>query len=135
MKGTAHFAHFAHFGYDRQLMKFSISLILFFDAAHLSNAIDGKVWAVLAIILNLPLVIRQAHLNVIPLVFWRGHIVNSFNGIFKHHMQEFVDILTNGILIEIGTASQMLNVYVHILIGIFSLFPYNYFLNLLVNLN
>ena len=59
--------------------------------------------------------------------FWRGHIVNSLNGIFKHHMQEFVDILTNGILIEIGTVLQMLNVYVHILKVIYSLFHYNYF--------
>ena len=32
-------------------------------------------------------------------------------------MQEFVEILTNGLLIEIGTSREMYDVHIHILIG------------------
>jgi hypothetical protein len=46
--------------FQHQLNASSISLILFFDAAHFTNSVDGKVWAILAIVLNLPLSIRQA---------------------------------------------------------------------------
>ena len=50
-------------------------------------------------------------------MFWQGHVLNSFNGIFKHHMQEFVEILTTGLLIEIGTSREVYDVHIHILIA------------------
>ena len=50
-------------------------------------------------------------------MFWQGHVLNSFNGIFKHHMQEFVEILTTGLLIEIGTSREIYDVHIHILIA------------------
>ena len=104
-------------GYDKQLWGRAISLILFFDAAHFSNATDGKVWAVLAMILNFPLVIRGAFYNVIPIIFWQGHVFNNFNNIFKHHLSELVQILQNGINVQIGATSVHLQFYIHILIG------------------
>ena len=53
-----------------QLQDNSIFLLLFFDAVHFSNSFDGKVWAILAIVLNSPLAIRQAFMNIIPILFW-----------------------------------------------------------------
>ena len=58
-----------------QLQDNSIFLLLFFDALHFSNSFDGKVWAILAIVLNSPLAIRQAFMNIIPILFWQGHVL------------------------------------------------------------
>jgi hypothetical protein len=92
-------------------------LILFFDAAHFSNSVDGKVWAVLAIVLNLPLSIRGSFLNIVPILFWQGHVLESFNDILKHHLKELVEILQHGISIRIGSIDMVLKVFIHCLIG------------------
>ena len=95
----------------------SIFLLLFFDAAHFSNSIDGKVWAILAIILNLPLAIRQAFLNVVPILFWQGHVHENFNNIIKHHLKELLGIIETGISFQIGTIKVNFKVFIGGLIG------------------
>ena len=93
----------------------SISLILIFDAAHFSKSIDGKVWTILAMILNSSLPLRQSFLNIIPLLFW--HVGKNFNNILKHHLSELVDILRNGIKIRISSADIHVDVFLHCIIG------------------
>ena len=95
----------------------SISLILIFDAAHFSKSIDGKVWTILAMILNSSLPLRQSFLNIIPLLFWQGHVGKKFNNILKHHLSELVDILRNGIKIRISSADIHVDVFLHCIIG------------------
>ena len=95
----------------------SIFLLLFFDAAHFSNSIDGKVWAILAIVLNLPLSIRQAFLNIIPILFWQGHVHDNFNNIIKHHLKELLEIIQTGISCQIGSIKVSFKVIIGGLIG------------------
>ena len=92
-------------------------MILFFDAAHFTNSVDGKVWAILAIVLNLPLSIRQAFLNIIPILFWQGHVVENFNNILKIHLTDLVEILKHGIQFQIGPTKMEVKVFIECLIG------------------
>ena len=103
--------------YDQQLKANSISLILFFDAAHFSKSIDGKVWTILAMILNLPLAIRQSFLYIIPLLFWQGHVCKNFNDILRHHLPELIDIFKNGINFRISFSDIHVDVFLHCIIG------------------
>ena len=100
-----------------QLQDNSIFLLLFFDAVHFSNSFDGKVWAILAIVLNSPLAIRQAFMNIIPILFWQGHVFENFNNIIKHHLNELVEIIKNGITCRIGSNSVVIKVFIGGLIG------------------
>ncbi len=85
----------------------------FFDAAHFSNSVDGKVWAVLAIVLNLPLSIRGSFLNIVPILLWQGNVLESFNDILKQHLKELVEILQHGISFRIGSIDMVLKVFIH----------------------
>ena len=74
-------------------------------------------WTILAMILNSSLPLRQSFLNIIPLLFWQGHVGKNFNNILKHHLSELVDILINGIKIRISSADIHVDVFLHCIIG------------------
>ena len=101
--------------YNRELRHNSISLMVFFDAAHFNKGYEGKVWAILAIVLDLPPLIRQAFLNISTLLYWIGYVYESFSNIFYYHLTELQTILASGIFIENLKAN--VSVYLHILIG------------------
>ena len=74
-------------------------------------------WTILAMILNSSLPLRQSFLNIIPLLFWQGHVGKKFNNILKHHLSELVDILRNGIKIRISSADIHVDVFLYCIIG------------------
>jgi hypothetical protein len=103
--------------YKNEINKNSVSLILFFDAAHYSYSQNGKVWTVLAMILNLPPIIRGSFFNIIPLFFWQGYLYENFNGIFENNLPELVDILDNFIELNLNGAFVQIKIFIHLLIG------------------
>ena len=84
---------------------------------HFYNSENGKVCGILAIILNLPPLIRQAFLNIVPILFWQGQVIDNFNKIFELHLQELANILKNGIIVRIASCDLVVAVYIHLLFG------------------
>ncbi len=62
-------------------------------------------------------VCEVSFLNIVHISFWQGHVLESFNGILKHHFKELVEILQQGISIRIGSIDIVLKSYIHCLIG------------------
>lgn len=89
--------------------------MVFFDAANFNNGSEGKVWAILAIILDLPPSIRQAFLNISSILYWIGYVYESFSKVFEYHLKELQDILVNGIFIQ--NLKTKVTINIHILIG------------------
>ncbi len=65
----------------------------------------------------MPLAIRQAFLNIIPILFWQGHVVENFNNIIKNHLSDLIVVLKNGIRFQIGSTMMEVKVFIECLIG------------------
>jgi len=92
----------------------SISLLLFVDGASFNKSLSGDVWAVMAIVCNLPPVIRSAFYNILKLVYINGKRFD-FNGIFDEKVNDFKKLFKNGIKIE--SLNLNIKVFVHGLIS------------------
>ena len=57
---------------SKEIVNNSISLIVFIDEARFYKGLDGKAYAFLAMILNLPSNMRNAFYHTIPILFWQG---------------------------------------------------------------
>lgn len=92
----------------------SICLFLFVDAASFSKSVSGTVWAFLAIICNLPPIIRSKFTNILKIVYINGKKID-FNSLFDLYMTDFKRIINNVVTIE--KLGMNLNVFVHGLIS------------------
>lgn len=92
----------------------SICIFLFVDAASFSKSVSGSVWAILAIIGNLPPLIRSKFNNILKIVYISGKRID-FNSIFNLYMTDFKEIINNAVTIE--KLGLKLNVFVHGLIA------------------
>ena len=61
--------------------------------------------------------IRGSFLNVVPILFWQGHVFENFNLILKHHLKELVEIIEQGLPSQVGSVDIVVKVYIHCLIG------------------
>ena len=91
-----------------QLCHNSISLLLFFDGASFTKTGKGKLWAIFGFIINLPPSIRNFFYNILKLFFITGSFFN-FNGIFNKHMNDFKEMLQNGI--NLGDKTIMIYIF------------------------
>jgi hypothetical protein len=92
----------------------SISIFLFVDAASFNKSVSGSIWAILAIIVNLPPIIRSKFNNILKIVYISGKRID-FNSLFNLYMKDFKQVMNNIIMIE--KLGLKLNVFVHGLIA------------------
>ena len=87
----------------------SIAIILFVDEAELTETSkDNNVYAILGLIMNLPLRVRSSYFNVLNFMFWGGFIVN-FNNLFQ-----FFEPLLEAFFNQEIVINQNLTVRVHL---------------------
>jgi hypothetical protein len=99
---------------NNSLIKNSISLILFADGAQFLKSKSGTIWALLAIINNLPLAVRNMFINIIKILFIHSRIF-SFNEIVrKHLLVYFKELSSNGLKIR---ENLTVLIYLHGFIG------------------
>jgi hypothetical protein len=97
-----------------QLCHNSISLLLFTDGARFNKGKSGVVWAILAIVSNLPLIIRTASHNIIKILFINSSGFN-FNMIFDKHLNALKTLLAKGLNIE--KLNLTVTIFIHMVIA------------------
>jgi hypothetical protein len=98
----------------------SIFLLLFFDGASFTiSSLAGNIWAVLAMITNLPPHLRIKFENIIKILFVNANKLFSFNAIFKHHLTDFKfnSIHSNASDSYITPLNMKVKVYIHAMIS------------------
>ncbi len=70
---------------NNSLIQNSVSLILFADGAQFLKSKAGTIWAILAMICNLPPVIRNMFTNILKLIFLHNRSFN-FNPLVEKHL-------------------------------------------------
>jgi hypothetical protein len=92
----------------------TISILLFVDGASFDKSMSGTVWAIMAMICNLPPILRTAFYNILKLIYINGKKF-SFNSIFENYLNDFKNLLKNGV--QIKKLNLTIKVHVHGLIS------------------
>jgi hypothetical protein len=92
----------------------TISFLLFVDGASFNKSLSGTVWAIMAMVCNLPPILRTTFYNIIKLIYINGTKFN-FNSIFENYLNDFKNLLKNGIIIE--SLNLTIKIFIHGLIS------------------